>query len=664
MVTLTFGILKTFFDLSCPEARIPHTLLSDNAYLFNQAQGSFNAYYELVGDWVFTYKGSKCALNPDGSLKDAKDIVFYNDPDDAVPISAPSSSAQPPTDAFSVLLQTGHKPVPLTAGARRSIRTSKPSARLRDSDNACSSTSRKRALSSATEQLVRKKVVLQLSAPLSDDDTDIDTDHGAGQSDEAEDEDVPAPEDEPEDEPEDLQDTTIRAALSKSERSADIRTIFTRDDKHSLFDDYYTPPSRTPTTNEQSAPPTRAASVRKHYGDDWMCEAIRTRKTSDHLTHNPRQELNMYLSSPLEETDDIVAWWGLHSLQYPTLARIARDYLPIQGSSVPSEQAFSSGGITSTIRRNALVTDTFTALQLLKGAYRNGHLSAGVEAEGHAASLDICSQPHPTALTAPPSSVHLAHTTLNLSLAWTPDGTRLLTCGDREDPTIHEWDTTTWKQVGDPWTGHINRINSIVIHPAGKLVASASSDNHVRFWQLSDRRTIAIFEHSFDTLCTIAATTACDACIDGDLSTDEELLMQDINTDANNHIPYILAITTSHIACVNGDLSTAEGLLTQDINTSLNDHTFYAHWSFVMARKCDWDRALLDAIKSIRIQPSLMGYISKGIALCGKGCILDARAAFDVASMYMDQDSEIVHFLLLIKAITLFQHGSRRQHIP
>ncbi|KAG1721077.1 uncharacterized protein EDB91DRAFT_1064581 [Suillus paluster] len=182
---------------------------------------------------------AQCALNPDGSLKDAKDIVFYNDPDDAVPISTPSS-AQPPTDAFSVLLQTGRKPVPLTAGARRSIRTSKPSARLRDSDNACSSTSRKRALSSATEQLVRKKVVLQLSAPLSDDedshaagaDTDIDTDHGAGQSDEAEDDDVPAPEDEPEDEPEDLQDTTIRATLSKSERTADIRTIFTRDDKH------------------------------------------------------------------------------------------------------------------------------------------------------------------------------------------------------------------------------------------------------------------------------------------------------------------------------------------------------------------------------------------------------------------------------------------------
>ncbi|KAG1786312.1 uncharacterized protein HD556DRAFT_1445173 [Suillus plorans] len=136
-----------------------------------------------------------------------------------------------------------------------------------------------------------------------------------------------------------------------------------------------------------------------------------------------------------------------------------------------------------------------------------------------------------------------------------------------------------------------------------------------------------------------------------DLSTDEELLMQDINTDANNHTPYILAITTSRIACLNGDLSTAEELLTQDINTSPNNHTSYAHRSFVMARKYDWDAPFWT---QSRIQPSLTGYISKGIALCGKGRVLDARAAFDVASMYTDQDSEITHFLLLIKAIALF----------
>jgi hypothetical protein len=69
-----------------------------------------------------------------------------------------------------------------------------------------------------------------------------------------------------------------------------------------------------------------------------------------------------------------------HSLQYPTLARIARDYLAIQGSAVPSERAFSSGGLTATLRRNRLLPKTFENLQLLKSAYRNGHLRASDDA--------------------------------------------------------------------------------------------------------------------------------------------------------------------------------------------------------------------------------------------------------------------------------------------
>jgi WD40 repeat protein len=79
------------------------------------------------------------------------------------------------------------------------------------------------------------------------------------------------------------------------------------------------------------------------------------------------------------------------------------------------------------------------------------------------------------------------------SLAWTPDGTRLLSAGDH---TIREWDTLTWKQVGRPWEGHTNDIRAIAIHPIGTLVASASNDKRVRLWRLSDQRTIAIFEHS------------------------------------------------------------------------------------------------------------------------------------------------------------------------
>jgi hypothetical protein len=108
----------------------------------------------------------------------------------------------------------------------------------------------------------------------------------------------------------------------------------------------------------------------------------------------------MYLEAPLEPVENVVAWWGVsyhfyltvfladsssqqHSTQYPVLARIARDYLAIQGSSVPSERAFSGGGLTGTRLRARLSPQVFEALQILKSAYRNGHIGAAEQAEAY-----------------------------------------------------------------------------------------------------------------------------------------------------------------------------------------------------------------------------------------------------------------------------------------
>ena len=69
------------------------------------------------------------------------------------------------------------------------------------------------------------------------------------------------------------------------------------------------------------------------------------------------------------------------------MRRIARDYLAIQGSATPSERAFSSGGITGSARRSSLSTKTFEALQILKSAYRNGHIAAVHQAGLHIDTL-------------------------------------------------------------------------------------------------------------------------------------------------------------------------------------------------------------------------------------------------------------------------------------
>jgi WD40 repeat protein len=89
------------------------------------------------------------------------------------------------------------------------------------------------------------------------------------------------------------------------------------------------------------------------------------------------------------------------------------------------------------------------------------------------------------------------------SLAWPPDGKCLLSVGDS---SIREWDTLTWQQVGKSWEGHTSRINTIAIHPAGTLVASASEDKHVHLWRLSDRRTVATFQHSHSVRCVTFST--------------------------------------------------------------------------------------------------------------------------------------------------------------
>jgi hypothetical protein len=49
-----------------------------------------------------------------------------------------------------------------------------------------------------------------------------------------------------------------------------------------------------------------------------------------------------------------------------------------------------------------------------------------------------------------------------------------------------------------------------------------------------------------------------------------------------------------------------------------------------------------------------MGYVSKGIALCGKKQVWNANKAFDFASTFTDGDPSTIHFLFLAKAGCIF----------
>jgi hypothetical protein len=49
---------------------------------------------------------------------------------------------------------------------------------------------------------------------------------------------------------------------------------------------------------------------------------------------------------------------------------MARDFLAIQGSSVPCERVFSSAGLTDTKRRGGLLPENFGAIQIVKGHFK------------------------------------------------------------------------------------------------------------------------------------------------------------------------------------------------------------------------------------------------------------------------------------------------------
>ncbi|KAJ8589250.1 WD40 repeat-like protein [Rhizopogon salebrosus TDB-379] len=116
----------------------------------------------------------------------------------------------------------------------------------------------------------------------------------------------------------------------------------------------------------------------------------------------------------------------------------------------------------------------------------------------------------------------------NFSLTWTRDGVYLLSAGDKNDPVIRCWDTSTWTQAGDPWTGHGDHINYIIFNPAGTLLASASSDHTVRLWQPGTGIEVLRYEHS-DWISRVAFSV--DGCFIFSTDTDRKTLQWEIPED-------------------------------------------------------------------------------------------------------------------------------------
>ena len=87
------------------------------------------------------------------------------------------------------------------------------------------------------------------------------------------------------------------------------------------------------------------------------------------MQQNERQpvegELERYLALPLTQSEPLV-WWSQYVDKFPVLSKMACNYLAIQGTSIPCEQAFSVASHTLTKIRNRLNPETARASLCLK----------------------------------------------------------------------------------------------------------------------------------------------------------------------------------------------------------------------------------------------------------------------------------------------------------
>ncbi|MDX2213047.1 MAG: AAA-like domain-containing protein [Oculatellaceae cyanobacterium bins.114] len=75
----------------------------------------------------------------------------------------------------------------------------------------------------------------------------------------------------------------------------------------------------------------------------------------------------------------------------------------------------------------------------------------------------------------------LGHTAAILSVAFSPDGQTI--ASGSSDNTVRLWNLQG-QPIGQPLHGHTDTVNSVAFSPDGKTVASGSSDNTVRLWNL------------------------------------------------------------------------------------------------------------------------------------------------------------------------------------
>lgn len=98
---------------------------------------------------------------------------------------------------------------------------------------------------------------------------------------------------------------------------------------------------------------------------------------NDDNSESWKYEIEKYLNEPrTENSENILDWWRKHENVYPSLSKMAKDFLGTPATSVPVERLFSRAALTITKRRNRLGVDSIKSLMCLNSWLMNSDLKS------------------------------------------------------------------------------------------------------------------------------------------------------------------------------------------------------------------------------------------------------------------------------------------------
>ena len=101
------------------------------------------------------------------------------------------------------------------------------------------------------------------------------------------------------------------------------------------------------------------SKVLRHYFTDQAVQQLSPQQ-------KVKQEIGQYLTHPqLDISGDPLEWWKSESFRYCILAKLARKYLCLCATNVPSERVFSCGGNVVTDKRTCLKPERVDSLVFL-----------------------------------------------------------------------------------------------------------------------------------------------------------------------------------------------------------------------------------------------------------------------------------------------------------